>query len=161
MKKRFASLRLTKAFYITLSYKQFRRLARSMRRKKGAYEHNYLLSLECRLMSYLYRTSLLTNPFYCMKFIKKGHVLIDLKCQNHYNFKVPIYKMITFSDEGKKMLYKTVKVRLKDKKSYFNLPKFINMSYFFLFNYIIKPPVKGDLVYPIPMDFYRATGYAF
>lgn len=161
MKYRFASLRLTKIFYITMTYRQFRKLARIMRRKRGAFENNFLMSLEGRLMSYIYRTSLLTNPFYCMKFIQQGHILINLKCEKHYNYKLSIYKLITFSALGKRMLYKFLLKRLSSARTYFNVPRFIYMSYLFFYNYIIKLPIRGDLVFPASTDFYRATGYAF
>ena len=38
LKQRFVSLRLVKLFYITYSYRQFRGLAKQMRRRQGVFE---------------------------------------------------------------------------------------------------------------------------
>lgn len=161
MKERFISLRLVKLFYITFSYRQFRQLALTMRSKIGAFEENYLLALEGRLLSYLYRTSLMTNPFQCIEFIKRGNILINFRLENHYNFRVPINTLVTFSSYGKRLIYMNVIPRLKAKRTLFNVPKYMYLSYIFLYSYMTRPPRGTDLIFPVAIDMYRATGYAF
>jgi len=161
MKARFISLRLVKLFYITFSYRQFRHLARTMRSRDGAFEQNYLLALEGRLLSYLYRSSLMTNPFQTMDFIRKGNVLVNLRCENHYNYRVPLNTLVTFSSLGKRVIYMNVMPRLAARRTFFNVPRYMYLSYMFLYSYMTRPPQAEDLVFPVSIDVYRATGYAF
>jgi hypothetical protein len=65
LKKRFISLRVVKLFYLTLTYKQFKRLARIASKKDGLFEKQFCLLLEGRLISFLYRTLFLI----CLKLL--------------------------------------------------------------------------------------------
>jgi len=161
LKQRFVSLRLVKLFYINYSYKNFRQLATRMRRKYGMFEWNFLLQLEGRLMSFLYRTSLLSNPFQCMQFIKQGHVLVNLRYVPYVNYRVQVGDFVGFSDLGKKIVYLALLYRLKYRLTLFNAPGYMFVSYTFMFSYMKRAPLRKQLVFPIAVDLYRATGYAF
>lgn len=73
----FITLRLVKFYYSLLSYKQFRNLARLAKKKDGLFENNYVLSLEGRLVNFLYRTSLVDTIFNSIRLIKNGFVTIN------------------------------------------------------------------------------------
>ena len=161
LKQRFVSLRLVKLFYINYSYKNFRQLAMRMRRQYGMFEWNFLLQLEGRLMSFLYRTSLISNPFQCMQFIKQGYVMVNLKYIPHTNYRVQVSDFVSFSYLGKKIVYLALMYRLKNRLTLFNAPNYMFVSYTFMFSYMKRPPLKKQLVFPIAIDLYRATGYAF
>lgn len=161
LKERFISLRLVKLFYITMSYRQFRTMAMSMRRKLGNFEENYLLSLEGRLVSTLYRTSFIASPFLCIQLVKEGYILVDFAYRGETEFKVPLLNIITFDKLAKKIIYVSLLMRLAKKRSLFNPPGYLFVSYIFLFAYTQRYPRRKDLVFPISVDFNRAAGYAF
>jgi len=159
LKHRFVSLRLLKLFYINITYRQFRNLAFKMRRKAGNFEENYLMTLECRLLSVLYRTSLIPNPFQCIQLIRQGYVLINLKNVWNINSKIDINCLLNFVPMFKKYIYINLIKRLLKKRTLFNPPTYMFVSYVFLFSYMNRPPRRKDLIYPISLDIYRASGY--
>jgi len=70
----FVSLRVIKLFYVMYSYRQLKQIARKAKSKFGIFEQNYLYIMECKLPSYIYRTSLFSNMFESIKFVKGGNV---------------------------------------------------------------------------------------
>lgn len=158
---RFVSLRLVKLYYISYSYRQFRALARTMRRRRGAFEENFLMALESRVSALLYRMTLLGNPFHCLDFVRRGLVFVNGCCQARPQAVVGLHQMITFNEMGRRWLFHDLQYRLGRHRLLFNVPRYLMVSWFFLFGYQRRPPRRKDLVFPIALDFYRATGYAF
>ena len=161
LKYRFVSLRLVKLFYINYTYRNFRRLANQMRRKDGMFEWNFLLALEGRLMSFLYRTSLVSNLFQCMQLIKQGFVCVNSRYYSYVNYRVQVGEFVTFNIVGKQLIYIMLLKRLAKKLTLFNAPGYMYLSYKFLYCYMKRPPIRKQLVFPIAVDLYRAAGYAF
>jgi ribosomal protein S4 len=161
LKKRFVSLRLVKLFYITLHYHQFRQLARRTRRLEGCFEHNYFLALEGRLASFVYRTAMAPNLFICIKLVRDGGVIIGRSCQNHIGYNVQVNGLVNFTQAAKRLIYFSLLYRLARKLILFNPPRYMFVSYIFLFAYMKRPPHRKDLVFPISLDLHRASGYAF
>lgn len=102
LKQRFVSLRLVKLFYVTLSYRQFRGLARHMRRRQGVFEENFLLALESRVASLIYRMTFLGNPFHCLEFVRQGHVFVSGKCVTRPNSPVALHQLLSLSGLGRR-----------------------------------------------------------
>jgi hypothetical protein len=161
MKKRFVSLRLVKLFYLTLHYHQFRQLAQRTRRLAGCFEHNFFLALEGRLVSFVYRTSFIPNPFQCIEIVKRGNVTIEGVVQGHINYLIQLNQLVSFIPSFKRLIYLSLLYRLARGAILFNPPRYIYVSFIFLFTYMTRPPHRRDLVFPISLDMYRATGYAF
>lgn len=161
LKHRFVSLRLVKLFYVTLSYRQFRGLARHMRRRQGVFEENFLLALESRVASLIYRMTFLGNPFHCLEFIRQGHVFVSGKCVLRPNYPVALHQLLSFSGLGRRWVFHELAYRLGRRRLLFQVPSYVVVSFFFLFGYQRRPPLRQDLVFPVALDFYRATGYAF
>lgn len=158
---RFVSLRLVKLYYLTFSYRQFRALARTMRRRQGVFEENFLLALESRTAALLYRMTFLGNPFHCIDFVRRGYVFVAGRCQPRPNSTVGLHQMVTLSGLGRRWVYHELQYRLARRRMLFNVPRYLMVSFFFLFGYQRRAPVRQDLIFPIALDFYRATGYAF
>jgi len=76
---RYIKIRIVKYFFVFLSYKQFRRLAKLAKLKSGLFEHTYLLFLEGRLVNFLYRTGFMETLFQSFYYIKGGFVFINAK----------------------------------------------------------------------------------
>jgi|ADGO01.1.fsa_nt_gi Ribosomal protein S4 and related proteins len=158
---RFVSIRLTKLFYLTFTYRQFRRLAFEMRRKDGYYGHNFCLALEGRLVSAIYRSSLVSNLFQSIQLVKQGYVAVNKVYQKHVNYRVKVSEFITFELLTKRIIYFCLLKRLACRAVVFNPPRYMFVSYSFLFAYMKRPPSRKDLVFPVGIDLYRATGYAY
>ena len=76
---RYVKIRIVKCFFVFLSYKQFRRLAKLAKLKSGLFEHTYLLFLEGRLVNFLYRTGFMETLFQSFYYIKGGFIFINLE----------------------------------------------------------------------------------
>jgi len=66
------SFQLVRLFYVIYSYNQLNRLIKKAKRFSGVFEHNFLLLMECKLPSFIYRSSFFSNIFESISFIKSG-----------------------------------------------------------------------------------------
>jgi len=160
-KKSFTSLRLVKFYYITLVYKQFRRLARQAHKQDGFFEGNYCLALEGRLVTFLYRTGFVTTLQEAFLWVRQGAITVDRKVHSFANEQVGLYRVLGFHPWLKKRAYFELLVRLcVNRRSLFKGPRYMYVSYWFLFAFMQQHPMLKDLVLPKFLDIYRATGYA-
>lgn len=164
LKKKFVTLRTTRLFYLTLTYKQFWRMAVNAKRKEGLFEKHFCLALEGRLISFLYRTSFVSNMFESIQLVKQSFITINRKTFNYVNESVNLFDILSFHPIIKSFVYLDIHERLytgrKTIRYLFNPPKYIFVSYWFLFAYMFMYPRRRKLVFPISVDIYRATGYA-
>lgn len=147
MKKKFVSIRITKLFFLTLTYKQFRKLGKKAKSKDGLFEQNYLILLEGRLMSVIYRSTFLSNIFEIIRFVKKGHVNINKFYVNFPNYILNIMEFASFRNCLKGNIYWNLLLRLKKKAILFNVPNYIFCSFSFFSLFFKKFPKMGSLVY--------------
>jgi hypothetical protein len=96
MNYQFVSLRVIKLFYVMYSYRQLKQIARKAKSKFGIFEQNYLYIMECKLPSFIYRTSLFSNLFESIKFVKGGNVWINKKFKPLLYYSVKLYDMVGF-----------------------------------------------------------------
>jgi hypothetical protein len=96
-----------------------------------------------------------------MQLIKQGHVYVNFKNFPYVNHTVQVGDFLTFTSLGKKLIYLMLIKRLSKKITLFNAPGYMYVSYALLYAYMKRPPLKKQLVFPIAIDLYRATGYAF
>lgn len=122
-------------------------------------ESNYLHLIEGRLLGIVYRTNLLRNMFRIVDFIKEGNILMNGKWINTINTRIPVSTFIFFNLQYKDFLLFKFKRRLIANTVLFNTPRFLFISYKFMFCFLYRLPQKKDLVYPIYLDIYRLTGY--
>lgn len=157
-KERFLSLRLVKLFFLTLKYRQFRRIASTAAAKDGLFQANFCSLLEGRLTSFIYRTNFLFSMFEIISFIKQGNVLVNNVFVNYVNYVVRIGDFVTFSCTNLKFKSNFFK-RFKTQTILFNTPRYMFVNYKLFFAFMEKHPVDNDLAYPIKLDIYRATAY--
>ena len=162
VKKRFLTLRVVKLFYLTLKYKQFNKMAVASGKKDGSFENFFFLALEGRLLSFLYRTGFVSNMFESLYYVKSSFVALDRRVVNYYNQPTNIYTILSFHPRIKKKVYYNYFERVTfNKRSLFNPPKYIFVSYYFLFAFMIRYPYKRDFTKTTRhLDYYRATGFA-
>lgn len=160
-KKGFATIRLVKFFYLILSYHHFKAMARAARKKDGFFEGHYCLALEGRLLNFIYRTGFVASLFEALAVVRQRWCTVDRKLKRHPNEKVQLYKLLAFHPLVKKRAYFDLWVRLCiNRRSLFNSPRYMFLSYWFLFAFMFQYPYKKDLALPKFIDIYRATGYA-
>lgn len=154
------SLRFLRLYFLTITDRQFRRLFKKASKLEGNLESNYCHLLEGRLLHLFYRTNFLTDPFWIMDFIKYGNVLLNNKAVSQFNTLVTVGTFITFNKHWKNFLYKWLKKRALIRALLFNTPRFLQVSFRFAYAIFLKKQRKEDLVYPIPLDLQRITGYS-
>jgi hypothetical protein len=74
IKPQFISFRVIRLFYVIYSYRQLKKIGRKAKSQVGVFEQNYLLIIESKLPSYLYRTSLFATIFDSLDFVKNSNV---------------------------------------------------------------------------------------
>jgi hypothetical protein len=71
---RHLSFQLIRLFYIMYSYKQLNKLIKKAKRSDAVFEHAFMLSMECKLPSFVYRSSFFSNMFESISFVKSGNL---------------------------------------------------------------------------------------
>lgn len=158
-KIRFLSIRLTRLYFLMFQDFQFRKLFRKSIKSDGNFETNYCYALECRIYSIIYRMNFAPTVFSALNFLNKKWVFVDFISITSKNYVVPIGKLISLKKKLIKKLRKFLFYRIKNKAILFITPTFFFISYHFMFGYLLKYPIKDDLVYPIDLDLQRITGY--
>lgn len=155
----FFALRLVKTYYMTLTYKQFRNLARRAAKLTGDFESNYCSFLEGRLLFILYRSSFFFNIFDLMDFMKGKHVLVNHILIDRYDYLVNPGDFITFYNENFNYFYYSFKLRLERRGFIFGKSPFMYISYKTFFILIERKPYLKDLPFPSKLNIYRPTFY--
>lgn len=161
-KKKFISLRLVKLFYLTLSYKAFRKLSLKAKKQDGLFESNFLFLLESRIVPIVYRSGLAFNMFEILSLVRTAQVYVNKVLYNNLNFSVKVFDLISFSSKVSRYLYLSLLSRLlrrRKKSILFNSSKFLFVSYKLMCFFLKRHPKEKDLIFPVGVDIYRATGF--
>lgn len=158
-KKEFSDVRLARIFYVTHTYKQLYKLVKKAKRKNGMFETNLISIMECRLPSFIYRSSFLSNMFESIYFIKNNNIAVNKIFRSSIYFVVKLMDIITFRVWEKSYIYWNFFIRLKKKAFLFFFPKYMYISIIFFFIICLNMPKKYDIINPIPMDFYKASSF--
>jgi len=130
LKKAFTSLRWTRLFYIVLSYKQFRRMARRAHRKDGFFEGHYCLALEGRVGNFLYRTGFVATLFEALVLVRGACVTIRGRREDFAHAAVGLYKLLRLHAAAKYQVYGALALRLcANAKGLFNPPRYMFVSH--------------------------------
>lgn len=155
------SLSLVLVYYLTITQKSFKKMARIAYRKHGDFESNFLILLEGRLASFLYRSSLISNIFDSIKIIKSSLVLVDFKYIDFPNYSAKLYEMVTFNILIKSFIYMDLLVRMRLRRYLFHPANYIFMSFNLMYFYMYKLPLLEDIILTCPVDIFRATSFAY
>jgi hypothetical protein len=163
IKKRFLTLRIVKLFYLTLTYKNFNKIAFIASKKDGSFANHFFLALEGRLICFLYRTTFVSNMFESLRYVKSSFVTLNKKIFNFVNQPVSLFVILSFHPSIKKKVYYDFCRRIVfEKRSLFNPPNYLFVSYWFLFAFMLKMPLERNFVKTTKsLDYFRATGFAF
>lgn len=159
-KKRFVTHRVARLFYLTLSYLQFRLLLKRASSYEGSLESNYIMILENRLVSLLYRMQINMNIFELRWFVYQRKVFVDNKIIDYTNASVQYFSIIRFNKYDKQKIKNAILARFKRKLMYFNIPRYLVINYKLLFAFVFKEPKRKDIKFPIKIiDIYRGADY--
>lgn len=160
MNYQFVSLRVIKLFYVMYSYRQLKYIARKAKSKFGIFEQNYLYMMECKLPSYIYRTSLFSNLFESIKFVKGGNVWINKRFKPLLYYSVKLYDIVGFRVLYKGFVFWNFYRRLRRKAFMFLFSRCIYVSMTFLCAILIHMFSKKDIINSFNVDYYRVASYA-
>ncbi len=155
------SLKLVLIYYLTLTQKAFRKMLKKAYRKDGYFESNYLISLEGRIISFLYRSSLVSNLFDALKLVKFSYIFIENSYITFPNCSVNPFEMVSFNILIKSFIYMDVLVRMRLKRYLFHPANFIYVSFNLMYCYMYKLPYISDLIFTCPVDIFRATTFSY
>ena len=159
-KWRFVTRRLSRLFYLTLSYSQFRRLANTATKLEGSWESHFIMLVENRLIGMLYRIQFDNSIFNLRWLIFRGKVLVNNKIATYYNAPVHYFDILRFNKrEAFFFKYEFCK-RIENNIYFFGKPRYLFISYRLMFSFVFKEPKRKDLVFPIKaIDVYRSADY--
>ena len=146
-------------FYIIYTSRQFKRLSKTAARQHGSYRQNYTCLLEGRLCSVVYRAGFFNTLFDSLKFVKQGHVWVDGTYRSFVYFSILPMQMLGFNPVFKGTILWSLLRRLNRRLILANRPKYMYISYTFLFFFWKRVPNLGELVNPIGVDMFRACYY--
>ena len=156
---RYVKIRIVKFFFVFLSYKKFRRIAKIAKQKSGLFEHNYLLLLEGRLVNFLYRVGFMETLYQSLYYIKGGFIFINSKSSTFINQTVKIFDIVTFHPIIYPFIFFDYYSRLCKNLVLHPPIRCLFVSFFFLFFYFFKQPKKKDYPNKQFVDIYLLTGY--
>jgi hypothetical protein len=156
---RSVSLQLVRLFYIIYSYKQLRKLVKRAKRSIDLFEAKFLALMECKLPSFLYRTSLIANMFESLIFIKNHGIIINKQQVNNIYYVVKVMDFVELNIYSKGYIYWAFYKRVRRKAFLFLLPKYMFISLIFLLIILIRFPLSNEIINPIKIDMYRVANY--
>jgi ribosomal protein S4 len=156
----FVTRRLSRLFYLTLSYAQFRKLAKVASRLEGSWESSFIMLVENRVLGMLYRMQINMNVFELRWFVLRGNVFLNNRAVTYYNAAVDYFVILRIKEKLVIKLRAALVERFKIEALYFGIPKYMFVSYKYMFAFVYKEPKRSDLSFPIKaIDVYRSADF--
>ena len=156
----FATRRLSRLFYLTLNYAQFKQLAATASKREGSWESSFIMLVENRLLGMLYRMQINMNVFELRWFVLLGNAFINNRKVTYYNSAVEYFEILHFKERTADFLRAEIIERLKSGSTYFGIPRYMFISYKHMFSFVFKEPKRKDLAFPVKaVDVYRGADY--
>jgi len=156
----FVTRRLSRLFYLTLSYAQFRKLAKVASSSEGSWESSFIMLVENRVLGMLYRMQINMNVFELRWFILSGKVLVNNKKVTYCNAPVRYFDIVRFPDRIANSLRSQIIERFKLGSTFFSIPRYMYVSYKYMLGFVHSEPKRIDLLFPTKaIDVYRSADY--
>jgi len=153
------SFQLVRLFYIIYSYKQLNKLIKKAKRSNDVFEHKFMSLMECKLPSFIYRSSFFSNMFESLSFIKTGNLWINKELVNNLYYTIKIMDYVGFSNLVKGFIFWSFFKRIRRKAFLFLYPKYMYVSLVFFYIILIRLPSNKDIINPIIIDAYKISNY--
>ena len=129
-------------------------------KKEGSWESSFIMLVENRIIGMLYRMQVIVNIFELRLFILSGKVIVNNKKLTYYNAPVGYGDIVRFDSRLSTFLRYSVIKRFAKRALYFNIPRYMFVSYKLMFGFVYKEPRKADLAFPLNViDVYRSADF--
>lgn len=116
--------------------------------------------IENRVLGMLYRMQINMNVFELRWFVLLGNVLVNNKKITYYNAAVGYYDILRFRSVSTWVLRGSLIERFKSGATYFTIPRYMFVSYKYLFAFVYAEPKRADLAFPNKaIDVYRSADF--
>jgi hypothetical protein len=153
------SFQLVRLFYVIYSYNQLNRLIKKAKRFSGVFEHNFLLLMECKLPSFIYRSSFFSNIFESISFIKSGGLWINKQLVFSLYYTIKVMDFVGFYNLLKGYIFWSFFKRIRRKAFLFLFPKYMYISLIFFIIILVRMPRNNEFINPISVDAYKISNY--
>jgi hypothetical protein len=144
-----------KFFYYGLRQYQLRSLVFDASCRQGFWVDNFLMVLESRISTVLYRSFFFFNLIGLKKFIFSGFVLVDRSPIYNVNFRLGVGKLVQILPCLCCSFRHDIFLRLRSGFILHVVPDYLYVSFIFMFSLLVCYPRYFKLVYPIGLDVYR------
>jgi ribosomal protein S4 len=158
-KNYFLSLRITRLFYIIYTYRQLKQKANKAKHMDGLFENNYMVLIECKIPSFIYRTSFVSNMFESLIVVKTNVIWVNKIFISYLHYTIKPMDLIGFRILYKNYIYWQFYKRLKRKAFSFLFSKYIYVSLCFLIIIMLRLPLKKEIFNNASIDMYRVANY--
>ena len=155
----YLSLQLVRLFYIIYTFKQLKSLIKKVKRADFIFEDKFILLMECKLPSFIYRSSFFSNMFESINFIKSGSLWINKKMVYNLYYTIKVMDFVGFCISSKSFIFWTFFKRIRRRAFLFLFPKYMFISLVFFLIILIRLPKSKEFINPISIDMYRAVSY--
>jgi len=156
----FVTRRVSRLFYLTLSHSQFRKLARTASQREGSWESSFIMLIENRVLGMLYRMQINMNVFELRWFVLSGNVLVNNKKVTYYNAAIKYFEILRLKPALVDSIRADILERVKADSMYFSTPRYMFVSYKYMFAFVFEEPKRKDLAFPNKaVDVYRSADY--
>jgi ribosomal protein S4 len=76
--------------------KQLKKIVKKAKKKEGLFEQNFISFMECKLPSFIYRSSFMSNMFESIYYIKNNNIAVNKTFRSSIFFLVKTMDIITF-----------------------------------------------------------------
>lgn len=135
-------------FYNQMNLKKLRKLGYLASKSQLGTINTFFYLLECRIDNILLRFNL-GSRFFIRKFIQAGNVLLNKKIIYSINHIVKEFCYVSFIENKKKFIYKTLKRRLKYRLFFAQPPYYFEINYKIL-TFLIIPKFLSPFYIPYP-----------
>lgn len=153
------SMQLIRLFYIMYTYKQLKKLIKKAKRSNDTFGHAFILLMECKLPSFIYRSSFFSNMFESIDFVKGDNLWINKKMVTGLHYVVKVTDFIGFLAFLKGFIFWSFFKRLRRKAFLFSYPKYMYVSLIFFLIIFIRLPLKKEIINSITVDVQRVSHY--
>lgn len=157
IKKTFTGIRLLKYFYLTLEYKQYRKMSIRAVKRDGYYEQWYCLFLEGRIITLFLRANFVKSMFESIAFLKKNGALLNNKHVNYLNFNVNVGDFLRIYPKHIPLIKNNIFSRALKGNFLSNASRYFFVNYKLFYLTLFKYPTNKDLSFPVKVDIYRAN----
>jgi ribosomal protein S4 len=114
-----------------------------------------LLLLESRVVTLLYRSFFFFNFFQLKQLFLRGFVLVNRVSVRFFNERVRLGDIVHIGSPFVSMVRNNVLLKVSNKMVVRGLPRYLFVSYIFMFVLLCRYPRYMDVFFPVGFDVYR------